>query len=140
MTAKLLEAFQCEVLINDPFLSDKSIQTVSIEKGIRESDFIILHCSGNDQILTKELLFNCKEGVTILNPSRFQNIDESALKIGLKTGKIDRLWLDVFDNEPYNGELLELCNVIATPHIASHTKATREKMERESFLNLLNQI
>ena len=45
--------------------------------------------------------------------------------------------LDVFMEEPYSGKLINLENVILTPHIGSYSKEVRSKMEQEALKNIL---
>ena len=51
--------------------------------------------------------------------------------------KISAAAIDVFDQEPYEGPLRELDNVILTPHIGSYAKEVRVKMEMEAVHNLI---
>ena len=46
--------------------------------------------------------------------------------------------LDVFNNEPYKGKLIEFERCILTPHIASHTIDSRNRMELEATKDLIN--
>ena len=55
----------------------------------------------------------------------------------LKDKKIKGAALDVFEQEPYNGRLKELDNVILTPHIGTYAEEARIKMEIEAVKNLL---
>ena len=43
----------------------------------------------------------------------------------------------MFENEPYEGELLKFSNAILTPHISTYTESCREEMELEAVKNLL---
>ena len=69
-----------------------------------------------------ELLKNAKKNLKIINTSRGKVIDEDALFHYLSRGMISGAALDVFSEEPpYASSLLNLDNVIGTPHIASST-------------------
>lgn len=74
-----------------------------------------------------------------INISRGKVVDEAALIDALRTGRIRAAGLDVFDREPLNldSPLLQLNNVVATPHIGSATHETREAMARCAVDNLL---
>ena len=74
-----------------------------------------------------------------INISRGKVVDEAALIDALRTGRIRAAGLDVFDREPLNRDspLLQLNNVVATPHIGSATHETREAMARCAVDNLL---
>jgi len=54
-------------------------------------------------------------------------IDEDALLDALRSGKVGGAALDVFSTEPYSGPLLELDNVVATPHLAASTEEAQDR-------------
>jgi D-3-phosphoglycerate dehydrogenase len=63
-----------------------------------------------------------KRGVWIVNTSRGKIIDEKAMVQALVSGKVAGYATDVFETEPPEGNpLLDLTNVVATPHIGSYT-------------------
>ena len=65
----------------------------------------------------------------LINTSRRPVVDESALADALEHAEIAAAGLDVFENEPrVEPRLLQLENVVVTPHIASASTATRRKM------------
>ncbi|MGH8385785.1 MAG: 2-hydroxyacid dehydrogenase [Pseudomonas sp.] len=74
-----------------------------------------------------------------INISRGKVVDESALIEALHAGQIRAAGLDVFEREPLNHDspLLQLNNVVATPHMGSATHETREAMARCAVDNLL---
>jgi phosphogluconate 2-dehydrogenase len=74
-----------------------------------------------------------------INISRGKVVDESALIQALREGQIRAAGLDVFEREPLNTDspLLQLNNVVATPHIGSATHETREAMATCAVDNLL---
>ncbi len=78
-----------------------------------------------------------KKGAFIVNTSRGEFIDETALEKALKMWNLAGAALDVFGQEPYKGPLAALSNVILTPHIGSYAKEARVAMEIESVENLL---
>ena len=74
-----------------------------------------------------------------INISRGKVVDETALIEALRSGQIRAAGLDVFEREPLNPDspLLQLNNVVATPHIGSATHETREAMATCAVDNLL---
>lgn len=74
-----------------------------------------------------------------INISRGKVVDETALIEALQQGQIRAAGLDVFEREPleHDSPLLQLNNVVATPHIGSATHETREAMARCAVDNLL---
>ncbi|MDN4546316.1 D-glycerate dehydrogenase [Pseudomonas sp. C32] len=77
-----------------------------------------------------------------INISRGKVVDEAALIEALRGGQIRAAGLDVFEREPLNPDspLLQLNNVVATPHIGSATHETREAMARCAVDNLLTAL
>ena len=74
-----------------------------------------------------------------INISRGKVVDEAALIDALRTGQIRAAGLDVFEREPLSldSPLLQLNNVVATPHMGSATHETREAMAKCAVDNLL---
>ena len=67
----------------------------------------------------------------VINTSRGGVIDTEALVEALRSGAIAGAGLDVYPHEPeVPAELLELENVVLTPHIGTNTHETREQMAR----------
>ena len=58
----------------------------------------------------------------------------------LKNGHLAGAALDVFENEPYKGNLAELDNVVLTAHIGSYALEVRKIMEMEAASNLLDEL
>lgn len=77
-----------------------------------------------------------KETSFLVNTSRGRFVDEDALYNALKTKRIQGAALDVYIEEPYQGRLCELDNVLLTPHISSSAKEGRAVMEMEAVQNL----
>jgi D-3-phosphoglycerate dehydrogenase len=68
-----------------------------------------------------------RPGVRIVNAARGELVDEDALLEALRSGKVAGAALDVFQNEPYTGPLLELDNVVVTPHLAASTGEAQDR-------------
>jgi D-3-phosphoglycerate dehydrogenase len=68
-----------------------------------------------------------RDGVRIVNAARGPLLDEEALEAALRSGKVAGAALDVFDSEPYSGPLLELDNVVVTPHLAASTGEAQDR-------------
>jgi D-3-phosphoglycerate dehydrogenase len=68
-----------------------------------------------------------RDGVRIVNAARGELIDEAALADALRSGKVAAAALDVFSAEPYRGPLLELDNVVVTPHLAASTEEAQDR-------------
>jgi D-3-phosphoglycerate dehydrogenase / 2-oxoglutarate reductase len=68
-----------------------------------------------------------RPGVRIVNAARGPLLDEDALLAALRSGKVAGAALDVFGDEPYSGPLLELDNVVVTPHLAASTGEAQDR-------------
>ena len=129
--------FEMKVLYSDfnrnEILEKKlGAKKVKLNELLKKSDFISLHTplTNDSTHLIGEPQFKLmKKTAIIINTSRGPVIDEKNLAKFLKDNKIGYAGLDVFEKEPdiYYG-LFKLPNVIMTPHIASGTVETRNKM------------
>lgn len=137
--AYLLSRFGCEIAYSDPNVEDgvSGYKRMPIEDLLKWADIISIHASAKNKIIGSRELALMKKGSWIVNISRGTSLDEDALYKSLKSGHVAGAALDVFEQEPYNGPLKALANVILTPHIGSYAREARIKMELESAENLL---
>lgn len=138
--AKLLKGFDARVIWYDNAAINADIsgeKKPSLEKVLEESDMVMLHLSGERLVIGRRELGLMKKTAYIVNLSRGLVIDEEALYEALKNRKIAGAALDVFCEEPYDGPLKDLDNVILTPHIGSYTRQTRLEMESQAASNLI---
>lgn len=120
-----------------------SVEYVSFENLIQTADIITLHIPGNKDgspIITREIISKIKLGSWLINISRGNIIDEKALEDALVDNRIKGAAIDVFSKEPYNGSLINLENVIVTPHIGSYAEEGKLKMEIDAAKNLINSL
>ena len=91
-----------------------------------QSDFITVHTPLNEQtrgLIGAEAFGRMKPGVRIMNCARGGIVDEKALAEAIKGGKVAGAALDVFDEEPpADRTLVELPQVVCTPHLAASTE------------------
>lgn len=110
------------------------------EKILSWAEIVTLHLSiskGKGPIMGNKELNLMKRGTWLVNVSRGGVVHEKALYKALKNGHLAGAALDVFGHEPYKGPLLELDNVILTPHVGSYAKEARIKMETAAMDNLV---
>lgn len=115
-----------------------------IETLLPDADFVSIHVPLLES--TKHLMNDLRFGMMrntayLINTSRGPIVDEQALLRALRAGTIKGVALDVFENEPaIEPLLLELDSILLTPHIASGTIETREKMARLAANNLIEAL
>ena len=113
----------------------------SLEDTLKNADFVSLHVPllpSTRHLINAERLKMMKPTAYLINTSRGQTVDEQALADALKNGVIKGAALDVFENEPdVNPLLITLPNAVLTPHIASATLETRQKMSEVAAKNII---
>lgn len=116
----------------------------NVDDVFREADFISIHVPllpTTRHLVDARRLALIKKTAYLINTSRGAVIDEAALVEALKNGAIHGAALDVFENEPALAPgLAELENVILTPHIASATEETRQKMSEIAAKNIIEAL
>ena len=112
----------------------------ALDELLAEADVVTLHVPFTDEtnaLVDARRLGLMRDGACLVNTARGQVVDEPALVLELVAGRL-RAGLDVFVHEPaVPAELLDLPNVVLTPHIGSATTSTREAMTRVLVDNLL---
>lgn len=103
--------------------------TEALDRMLAESDYVSIHVPLTHQtrgLFDARRLRAMKPSAVLINVARGAVIDEHALVRALQTGVIRAAGLDVFAPEPLDADspLLELDNVVATPHIAGSTHET----------------
>jgi glyoxylate reductase len=107
---------------------------------LAEADIVTIHVPltpDTEGLIDARRLALLRDGACLVNTARGEIVEEPALVAELASGRI-RAGLDVFADEPHvPRELLELPNVVLTPHLGSATRQTREAMTRVVVDNLL---
>lgn len=141
----ILKAFNVKVLcfdnyIDDTFMHLHSVKRVDFDTILKDSDVISIHLPYSDDL---KYLFNkrsfevMKKSAYLINASRGGIVNEEELYNALINNEIRGAAIDVFEQEPYEGKLRELRNVILTPHIGSATIESRVAMEVDAVKNWL---
>lgn len=136
-----------EVVYYDKYRASEEVEKeygvkyMPMEELIKISDCVSLHAPyfpENFHMFNAETFAMMKPGAYFINAARGKLVDEVALCEALKNGVIKGAGLDVYENEPeiYEG-LLELDNVVMTPHIASLTMRSRVNMAKEALEGLV---
>ena len=103
-----------------------------LDRVVSESDYLSLHLHLNHEtrnIMDARRIGLMKPGASVINVARGALMDEEALYQALKNGRLAGAGLDVFAHEPMDPNLpiLNLPQVIATPHIAGATDGTSRR-------------
>lgn len=145
-----VKGFEMKVIYTDPnanpeFEKEFGAQYAEkIEDLLPHCDFVSIHVPLLDS--TKHLMNEgrfkiMKPSAYLVNTSRGPIIDEKALAVALAKGVIRGAAIDVFEFEPeIVPELKTLDNVILTPHIASATEETRNKMAEMAAGNIIEAL
>ncbi len=147
--AVLLKAFGCRVLANDildfaEFYARHGVEATDLESLLRQSDVVTLHVpldGSTRNILSAERLALMKPDAVLINAARGGLVDEVCLKEMLKSGRLAGAALDVFAVEPpEDPELLNLPNVLATPHIGGNAEEAILTVGRAAIEGLDNAV
>ena len=114
---------------------------VSMDELLEQSDFVSLNApytAETHHIIGEEELKKMKKTSILINTSRGPLIDEKALVKALQNGDIHGAGLDMFEFGPHpSPELLEMENVVLTPHIGTQTMFTRIEMAKAVSNNVI---
>ncbi len=164
---KIARGFGMNILAYDlypdiNFAKEYNFEYKSLEEVISLADIITLHApytKENHHLLNKENLSKAKKGVYIINTARGELIETDALVKGLINKDIAGAALDVLEserdlqneneiliseNDPGNYKtllanraLIDMSNVIVTPHIAFYTKEAEERISATVISNII---
>jgi D-3-phosphoglycerate dehydrogenase len=124
------------VVAYDPFVAKERYRELGVERAetaedvLRAAEFLTLHLPLTDEtraFLGAEAIAQLPDGARVVNAARGQLVDEEALVDALRSGKLAAAAIDVFGQEPYAGPLLELENVVVTPHLAASTEEAQDR-------------
>lgn len=137
--AKRAQGFEVDLVGFDPYIdadtmAEYDTEKVELDELLELSDVVTAHVPVTDStrgLIGKEEFETMKESAYFINNSRGAIIDQDALVEQLQAGGIRGAALDVYDMEPIpnDHELLDLDNVVTTPHLAG---AAEEVIKRHS--------
>jgi len=145
--AKRLKSFGCRLLATDPVVEPEVAKTLDVELTLLEdllsrSHFVSLHLpatASTTGMINRETLTQMKPGAFLINTARGELIDETALEEALTSEHLGGAALDVFSKEPpgKDNNLLQLPQVVLTPHMASRTDDAMNQMGRIAMQDCL---
>ncbi|HSW40274.1 MAG TPA: phosphoglycerate dehydrogenase, partial [Acidobacteriota bacterium] len=141
IVARKLIGANMKAIAYDPYITDEKFTRNSVDKCetldelLERSDLVTIHTPKTAEtygMVGEKQLRLCKKGVYIVNAARGGLIEEKALFAAIKSGHVAGAGIDVLDPEPgydkspeqqtYRNPLLELDNVIVTPHLGASTE------------------
>ena len=127
---KYMDAAEIEVSLFNGTSLKVSIETISIESVLKQSDFISLHVPAQkDYVIGSKEFSMMKDGSAIINAARGGVIDEVALVSALDSNKLAFACLDTFENEPKpEVKLLMHPKISLTPHIGAATLEAQDRI------------
>ncbi|GAB6189843.1 glyoxylate reductase [Marinitoga arctica] len=148
--AKRAKGFEMNVLyykrnrLNEEEEKELGIKYATLDEIVKNSDYISLHTPLTEEtyhLLDEKEFSMMKPNVIIINTARGPVINEKILIKYLKEKKIAGAGLDVYEEEPkIPQELIELDNVVLTPHTGSATFETRDKMAEMVADNVISAL
>ena len=135
LVAQRLAAFGTQVIAYDPFVpaaraAQLGVRLVGLDDLLRESDFITVHLPKTPEtagLIGEEQLRLVKPHVRIINAARGGIVDEHALAVALKEGRVGGAGIDVFATEPCtDSPLFDFDSVVVTPHLGASTDEAQE--------------
>jgi D-3-phosphoglycerate dehydrogenase len=124
------------VVAYDPYVASERFRELGVERletpdeVYAASAFLTLHLPLTAETrgsVNASAFARMRDGVRLVNAARGELVDEAALIDALGSGKVAGAALDVFSAEPYSGPLLELDNVVVTPHLAASTGEAQDR-------------
>jgi D-3-phosphoglycerate dehydrogenase len=149
--AKFAQAIGMIVSAYDPLVSPERAAELGVELSpslealLASSDVVSLHLPSTPEtrrFMNAERLAQMKRGAYLINAARGALVDETAVLHALDSGLLSGFGADVFDPEPPNldNPLLYREDVVATPHIASATAASRDRLWRGAITQALQAL
>ena len=146
---RLLKPFNCKILVNDiidqsDYYQSNGLTTATKEEIFEQADIITAHTPLTEQtrhMINASSIRSMKTHAIIINSARGGIVDEVALKQALVDKVIGGAAIDVYEEEPANDlSLLQIPNLICTPHIGGNSKEAVFAMGMSAINHLLNYI
>ena len=145
---RLARAFGMNVIATNRSGSGEAgdgVTFVSLDRLLRESDVVSLHCpltDGTHKLMNESRLKLMKSSAFLINTSRGPLVDEGALAEALNEERLAGAGVDVLEAEPPRTEspLFQAKNCYVTPHIAWATHSARERLMKVAVKNVRSYI
>jgi D-3-phosphoglycerate dehydrogenase len=136
LVAQRLSSFGMKVIAFDPYVqagraAQMGVRLVTLDELLEEADFMSVHLPRTPEtlgLIGEAQLAKVKPHLVLVNAARGGIVDEHALYVAVKEGRVAAVGLDVFASEPCtDSPLFEFENVVATPHLGASTDEAQEK-------------
>ena len=136
LVAQRLASFGMKVVAFDPYVpaaraAQLGVRLLSLDDLLAEADFITVHLPKNAEtigLIGDRELHRVKPNVRVVNAARGGIVDEHALAVALKEGRVAGAGIDVYTTEPCtDSPLFAFGTVVATPHLGASTSEAQEK-------------
>jgi D-3-phosphoglycerate dehydrogenase len=142
--AGIAQALGMRVVGYDPYITDEQAARLGVERAatfedvLRKADFVSLHLplsAETRHVINAQRLAMMRPGAILINCARGGLVDEAALLDALDRGHLHGVGLDVWEREPPSPThpLLGRDDVVATPHIAAATGASKDRLWRSAL-------
>jgi D-3-phosphoglycerate dehydrogenase len=138
---------EMKVIGYDPYVTPQQADALGIvwadlDSVIRQADFLSVHVPATTEtrhLINRNSIATMKDGAYLLNLARGPLVDEAALLEAINSGKLAGAGIDVFDPEPpaVDSPLRNHPKIIATPHVASNTVESVERMQSMAMERVL---
>ena len=163
-----MEVVAFDLYPDEKFANDHGVQIASLDEVLAKSDILTFHVPATDDnyhLLNAETIAKMKPGAFVINTARGALVDTEALIRALKSGHLAGAGLDVFEGEEYlkdemklldssnkesdesnyrafvvEHELLDMPNVVMTPHMAFNTKEAKREITETTVENIKKAI
>ena len=139
--AALAAPFGLRVVAHDPYLAaaptgQPGVEWVSFDELLTTAHYLSIHCPLTPEtrgLMGAAQFARMRADAVLVNASRGKIVQEAALVAALREGRLRGAALDVFEEEPLSpgNSLLDLDNVVLTPHVAWYSDEAQDELKRE---------
>lgn len=125
------------------FVNEHGVELLELDAMLPRADYVSVHCPLNDEtrgIINQGTLAKMRSGAILINTARGGLVVEADVVAAIETGHLGGAALDVFEQEPIDAKnpLLQLENVIVSPHIAGNDNQSMGDMGMEAAQNIID--
>jgi D-3-phosphoglycerate dehydrogenase / 2-oxoglutarate reductase len=134
--ARRASGLEMRVVAYDPYVAPDRFRSLGVKRLdtldalLAETDFLSLHVTLTPEtrgLIGPAELARAKDGLRLVNVARGELVDEHALVEAIRDGRVAGAAFDVFSAEPYSGPLLEVDEVVVTPHLGASTQEAQDR-------------